>query len=208
MELVFFFKPPFQDKRLDSVKVIILFRHIFFFFFLNQATFSCRTAGHEKCELHPQSSLFYDSLCVLPTYAGVIPPNVGWICSSRIAHVTSCKTDCLGRARRAPSCGRNWVKLIKTAEPQPSSKAKIPFLRHILISDSDEKCCSFPLLWKKTFQWWIKRISMVMNIWSGSDGPSRGLSFCHSFPTVDCLKQKWQLWHPDHPVLHPAPPRY
>lgn len=39
MELVFFFKPPFQDKRLDSVKVIILFRHIFFFFFFESGNF-------------------------------------------------------------------------------------------------------------------------------------------------------------------------
>ena len=152
--LFFFKKPPFQDKRLDSIKVIILFKHIlifFFFFFFDHATFYYKMAGQENCGLHPQSPFFYNCLCVLPTYAGVMPPNVGWICSSCMAHVMSCKTDCSWRARRAPGCGRNWVKLIKTAEPQPSSKAKIHFLRHILICDSDEKCCSFPSLRKKCF---------------------------------------------------------
>ena len=89
--LFFFKKPPFQDKRLDSIKVIILFKHIlifFFFFFLIMQLFTTRWQDRRIVDFTPKVH-FFITVCVYCQHTQVWCPQT-WAESAAHAWPTSC----------------------------------------------------------------------------------------------------------------------
>lgn len=109
--LFFLKKPPFQDKRLDSIKVIILFRHILiFFFFFKSCNFLLQDGRTGELWTSPPKSIFFITVCVYYQHTQVWCPQT-WAESAAHAWPTSCPARpivCGGQEELLAVGGTEW----------------------------------------------------------------------------------------------------